>query len=511
MGKFLFLFIALLSPLAMADEIQGHPGWFLNVSDEAEAFSLQPGDGRAPVAIDMASAEKIKNGEIDPAVLYRSASQSTKKQNEDQVYGAGGTTITQVDAVLSTAPMEYQTAGNSSVSSSENQDHAIEQPTANSGSSLPSITGFNGTGSTSSASRLPASSPSPAPRRPGAFPPAKSPELASALPASDAPSTNAAEIANSSASSVAVNAESSTPILAMSTGNEAKGFGFSGTSSGTSDSDPKSPNYKPPGYNPPCPQGERTFEAAGTFKIPVGRGCSFVFITAWGAGGKSTTYMQSYGRDGDQTRQVRVNGGGGSFVSGSGAFDGTKFDLYVVVGGSGGAHGGGKGGAGSAYDGADGGGYSGVFLASKAGGSTNTEMPLVVAGGGGGAGGGANGEGFRGGYEKGGGNSLGASQSAGGVGSSGGDSGAKYRGGDGADGSENTSSASMGGGGGGGGFFGGAGGRFGGGGGGGSSYSKLQGFFTEPGNKGIGANEYFPDRNHAGDADRPGKVVVKWY
>ncbi len=521
---------------ARAEELASAPGWSLNKIQQEKAdndfsygdsrvyFSLKPPDQRPAITIDARTADRLRSGEASAEGTYGGQNQQSAQKNSDEefVYGNKGNGLVVAEPVASTL-----------TAADGRKD--FELPASSSGASRPrssssdlSLGGLSSGGEGSlktygaAATRNSSAASAPPPATSGTPPPA----------GGDRPIQDPRVIA------AAQNVAPADPIQGsfqggISAANEAGGFAIK-----KKDKDGKVikekdknfivwPNGEPgsAGNKAVCGKSIRkVFDLPTIERFKVPSGCRTISVRAWGGGGGSG------GMDEEGNLQAGGNGGGGAFVYTSGIVDVSKFDVVVVVGGAGGhARGprggdpgfisGGKGGSseGAPSGGGGGGGYSGVFLVERSKVDAD-EMPIVVenaiviaAGGGGGS---ASGEGGgAGGITKGGGN--GATQAGGGLGAGNGSGGVSLMGGDGGN-SEGVNGA---GGGGGGGLFGGGGGgasttlegSSSAGGGGSSFYRFLDNFETGTASGPQAGNKDFRDRGKAGDAGKPGKVILEFY
>lgn len=584
----IFFISIFLASSAFAEPLENFLGWDLTknttessptvnedgsytVSSRGDYYTLTPPDRRAPVSVDAITASRLRAGQADPERVYSGGAASPAAA---QASGGGdgpvpAGTFAPLDDLKTTAPMTEGGILAYPVAPPRQESQA----SSSSGSSgLGGGVSSGGSTTSNAAKYAAASSAIPDNGYDGVKESAK--ELAAAQAAAAAavggvgmplvrPNPVAATETDKNFSNDVNKAQAEALGFKTPTDKDGKpvgalkpvdefggtvggnkqmaGFGFNGNKEGKNGKEV----YSAPAV---CTGGSKVFDKPGAHRLSIPRGCTNLTISAWGAGGGK-------GHSGG-------SGGGAAFSMGRSDFDGSQFDVIVVVGaagesgnaskpGLGGFPGGGTGGGSSIGPGGGGGGYSGVFKVHK----NNREnifvkenAILIAAGGGGGGGYGTTQTVYRGNNRNSAGGNGGVGNTNEAAGNSGnGQEGASLLGGHGGDGNtetsidcdenksyqfgikrqncgQNTYGAGYyynnryettyrrgGGGGGGGGFIGGGGGGTGGSGGGGGSCLAAPlvpilaaGKGTKPG------YEHFPDRGRAGEAGQHGKVKVEF-
>lgn len=556
----MFLLVVIWSALAQAEALENSLGWDLTKNEtkveesdgsysmRQDYYTLTPPDRKNPITVDARTASLLLAGHRSPEEVYKgatgAAAATEKAEGDDNVYSAANNRIVVSEPVAD--PLAPKAAA-------ARERHAEAEPQQSGlpsfAPSLPTSNAAKYAASNSSGASSAASSAA-APKPEGAAAAAPG-NIIPSRPVSDGPSetdknfSSAMNGAQAESLGLTAKDKDGKALEAMKPkgeggiagNNRPQGFGFDeGKESGkVSGKAKEAEEYFP------CEGGEKTFDTPGAYRIDLPKGCSLVYVTAWGAGGGS-------GAGGSV-------GGAGGFLMGNGEVDGKKFDLVVAVGapgangasgkpGLGGFPGGGAGGDSGGAGGGGGGGFSGLFKVYKVNriNSMAPEMALAVApGGGGGGGGGAYANVFRG-SNRGGAGTPGIFSKAGAA-SGNGEEGKAMLGGNGGDGTNvdgpkcvpngfvnncNNNSpfhqqqvqrySTAGGGGGGGGFVGGGGGGAGSnasdggdGGKGGSGLSRLKSANVEPGSGTRAGFYYSPERGNAGNAGQHGKVTVRYY
>jgi hypothetical protein len=507
---------------ARGEDIPSAPGWSMSrtteqaqeenvYADSRVFFSLKPPDARPAISIDGATADRLRAGDANAESTYSGNQNVAKKDDEEFVYGNHGNGIQMAEAVNSTLTGEE---GRKDVAPAQpSGGHSI----ANLNGSLGGVGGISSDAGRATAAKALSMVNNARPSTNSTSGASVDPKAAAAGAGGGASiPADPRALASVANNPVAVSTAVQGTLVAN---NVASGFGIAtSTNSNTNTSFSIWPTGTAPDTVVPTPDGVcsksvQVFDSSTLQRIAVPSGCVGVKIDAFGAGGGSGSSISD-----DGAASFSGSGAGASFVHTEGAIDGKANDLVIVVGGAGGnsnglnggVGGNGGGGAGGSGGGGGGGGYSGVFLADKTQ-FPNGETPqlrasalAIAAGGGGGSA--VGGAGGVGGVVSGGG-SLGGTQTAGGPGQSDGKAGFMLRGG----------SAGAAGGGGAGGYYGGGGGGGGGtdalGGGGGSSFF----FFKTSSSSSIAAtttvagNSSFANRNSAGNAGKPGLVILTFY
>jgi len=578
-------FSTFLISLAFAEPLENYLGWDLTknttestpiinedgsytVSSRGDYYTLTPPDRRNPITVDAITASRLRAGQTDPERVYSGGGSvpvaSQMASGGDALVPVG--TFAPLDDLKTTAPLIE--GGILAYPVAPPRQEGTTRSSSGNGGSIGSF-GSTGVANSNVAKYAAASSAIPTNGFEGVSESAK--ELAAAQAAAagsvggglslerpnpiaptEADKNFGNDVSKAQAEALGFKAptdKDGKPIGALKPvddfggtvgGNrQMAGFGFNGNKEAKGGKEV----YSAPAV---CTGGSKVFDKPGAHRLSIPRGCTNLTIYAWGAGGGK-------GHRGG-------SGGGAAFSLGRTDFDGSQFDVVVVVGaagasgdaskpGLGGFPGGGAGGASSIGPGGGGGGFSGVFKVHK----SNREnifvkenAILVAAGGGGGGGYSTMQTAFRGTSNSVGGNG-GAGSTKAGANTGNGEEGESLLGGNGGDGNTVTSadcersvlygfgktnncvqrtngfggvyysanrtvtSRNGGGGGGGGGFIGGGGGGSGGSGGGGGSCLAAPlvpilavGKGTKPG------YEYFPDRGRAGEAGQHGKVKVEF-
>lgn len=412
----LWLSGALLTmPMAQADSLTHYPGWSVDkiVRPQEEGaydtgpdfYSLSPPDGRPAVTIDSATAGRLRRAELAAEAAYSGAtSRSAAKPDEEHVYGsnrgyAPGPEVADGSTPPASVSAPREGAERSDSFSASAFGHAGGGGDGGGGGFQSSPTYAQDLGR----SGYQANSASDLPR--------VSSGASSSSPSSAAPTVIASNSNGSAAGEARASSSSSfsaPPTSFTAGGYRAPASESKRTASAFKSEDPEKNRAKPAKEEAEddeegdedekdktgtkkkkdtkeCVAVDKVFDRPGRYRIPVAKSCKgSVSISAFGAGG-------------GQALQGPAAGSGG-FVSTSGKFDVSVYDLVVVVGGAGGAAIAGQGGSGGSSGGAPGGdssyqsgggggGFSGVFLSDKRTTSTtaSAKNALAVAAGGGGA------------------------------------------------------------------------------------------------------------------------------
>lgn len=423
-----FLLLIFASQVAWAEPLENYLGWDLtkNTSDSSSVvnedgsysttnrgdfYTLTPPDRRNPISIDAITASRLRAGQADPERVYQGGGANAQASTQatgggDAIVPAG--TFAPLDDLKTTA-----TASDGGVLAlaPPPPPKPAETHSSSSGSSSSGGTGGGGVYSSNAAKYAAAASGVPDNGYKGVSDSAKQLADAQAAAASgggvnplERPTAQAPSEADknfgdsvSRAQAEALGFKTPTdkdgkPVEALKPVDEfggtvggnkqMSGFGFNGNKEGKDGKE---------AYGVPatCPGGSKSFDKPGVHRLSIPRGCTNLTIQAWGAGGG---------------KGFKGGGGGAaSFSMGRTDFDGSQFDIVVVVGapgengtansgGVGGFPGGGAGGESKIAGGGGGGGYSGVFKVHKKNNQNlyiKENAILVAAGGGGGGGAGS--------------------------------------------------------------------------------------------------------------------------